>query len=79
MVKEFWGKAKPDCNQDIVKQMQPNFKALGARMKRKIHCLLSHLGRFPENLGEISEEQGERFRQAFRQWKQGTKVNGTVV
>ena len=49
-VKEFLGKAKADCYQDIVKQMLTNFQALGARMSIKIHYLFSHLGRFTETL-----------------------------
>ena len=61
MVKKFLGKTKADCYQDIVKQILTNFQAVGARMGIKIHYLFSHLGRFPENLGEVSEEQGERF------------------
>ena len=49
-----------------MKQMLTNFQALGARMRIKIHYLFSHLGRFPENLGEVSEEQGERFHQTIK-------------
>ena len=66
VVKEFFGKTKADCYQDIVKQMLTNFQALGARMSIKIHYLFSHHGRFPENLGEVSEEQGERFHQPIK-------------
>ena len=66
VVKEFLGKTKADCYQDIVKHMLTNFQALVARMSIKIHYLFSYLGRFPENLGEVSEEQGERFHQAIK-------------
>ena len=66
VVKEFLGKTKADCYQDIVKQMLANFQALRARTSIKIYYLFSHLGRFPENLGEVSEEQGERFHQAIK-------------
>ena len=66
VVKKFLGKTKADCYQDIVKQMLTNFQALGARMSIKVHYLFSHLGRFPENLGEVSEEQGEWFHQAVK-------------
>ena len=66
VVKEFLGKTKADCYQDIVKQMLTNFQDLGTRMSTKIHCLFSHLGRFPENFGEVSEEQGERFHQTIK-------------
>ena len=32
-------------------------------MSIKVHCLHSHLSEFPANLGDVSEEQGERFHQ----------------
>ena len=32
-------------------------------MSIKLHYLHSHLTRFPENLGDVSDEQGERFHQ----------------
>lgn len=32
-------------------------------MSLKIHMLYSHLDVFPENLGAVSDEQGERFHQ----------------
>lgn len=32
-------------------------------MSIKVHYLHSHLYHFPENLGDMSEEQGERFHQ----------------
>ena len=35
-------------------------------MSIKVHYLHSHLDRFPENLGDLSEEQGERFHQDIR-------------
>ena len=31
-----------------------------------MHFLFSHLDRFPENLGDLSEEQEERFHQDIR-------------
>ena len=43
-----------------------NFPALGARMSTKMHFLNSHLDYFPENCGDYSEEQDERFHQDMR-------------
>ena len=43
--------------------MLQNFQARGARMSIKLHYLFSHLDYFPENFGDVSEEQGERFQQ----------------
>jgi len=42
-------------------------------MSVKVHYLHSHLDRFPENLGDLSEEQRERFHQDIKQWKPDTK------
>jgi len=36
---------------------------MGCSMSLKIHFLESHLDFFPEKLGEISNEHGERFHQ----------------
>ena len=66
MVKESLGKKRADCYQDIVKQMLTNFQTLGARMCINLHYLFSHLGRFPDTLGDVSEEQGKRFHQAIK-------------
>ena len=35
-------------------------------MRIKLHFLHSHLDRFPENLGDFSDEQGERFHQDIK-------------
>ena len=35
-------------------------------MSIKIHYLRSHLDNFPENLGDVNEEQGERFHQDIK-------------
>ena len=43
-------------------------------MSLKIHFLESHLDFFPENLGEVSDEHGERFHQyiwALEKWYEG--------
>ena len=36
-------------------------EALGCRMSLKVHFLHAHLDYFPQNLGDMSEEHGERF------------------
>lgn len=50
----------------IVGNMLEKFRFLGCSMSVKIHFLHSHLDFFPENLGAVSEEQGERFHQDVR-------------
>lgn len=48
-------------------EMLKNFKVLGCKMSLKLHFLYSHLDYFPENLGDVSEEQGERFHQDLKE------------
>ena len=43
----------------LVKKMLPALWQLGLRMNIKIHFIFSPLDRFPDNLGDFSEEQGE--------------------
>lgn len=41
--------------------MMSAFKDMGVNMSLKIHFLYNHLDFFPDNCGENSDEQGERF------------------
>ena len=45
----------------IVAKLLSALQDMGANMSIKLHFLYSHLDRFPENLGNLSDEQGERF------------------
>ncbi|GBM94846.1 hypothetical protein AVEN_201450-1 [Araneus ventricosus] len=47
--------------------MIKNFKILGCSMSSKVHFLDSHLDCFSENLGAVSEEQGEIFHQDIKE------------
>ncbi|KAI6658902.1 hypothetical protein LOD99_10913 [Oopsacas minuta] len=66
VVKVFLGNTKVANYQNLVEGMLKNFHSLGTKMSIKLHYLCSHLERFPENLGDLSEEQGERFHQDIR-------------
>ena len=46
--------------------MLSKFNDLGCNMSIKVHYLHNHLDHFPENLGDLSEEQGERFHQDIK-------------
>ena len=61
--KDFLGNHKAVNHQDIVQDLLTLYKAMGGNMSLKIHILESHLGFFPENLGKVSDEHGERFHQ----------------
>ena len=45
------------------------FEARGWRMSLKVHFLHAHLDYFPQNLGDMSEEHGERFHQDIKSMK----------
>ena len=49
--------------------MVDNFHNLGCRMSVKLHFLHAHLDYFPENLGDLSEEHGERFHQDIKEFE----------
>ncbi|UYV80326.1 hypothetical protein LAZ67_18002425 [Cordylochernes scorpioides] len=63
--KNFLGSVKVENYRDIVNDLLLSYKALGYNMSLKIHFLHSHLDFFPENLGAVSDEHGERFHQAI--------------
>jgi len=61
--KDFLGNHKAANCQNVVQDLLTSYKAVGCNMSLKIHFLESHLDFFPENLDEVSDEHGERFRQ----------------
>ncbi|UYV61228.1 hypothetical protein LAZ67_1003968 [Cordylochernes scorpioides] len=63
--KNFLGSVKVENYRDIVNDLLLSYKALGCNMSLKIHFLHSHLDFFPDNLGVVSDEHGERFHQAI--------------
>ncbi|GFV38088.1 uncharacterized protein TNCV_4203981 [Trichonephila clavipes] len=60
------GKKRSDDHVELVESMLSNLRELGCNMSIKIHFLHSHLDLFPQNLGDFSEGQGERFHQDLR-------------
>ncbi|GBO42707.1 hypothetical protein AVEN_211425-1 [Araneus ventricosus] len=63
----FLGNKKNPKYKYIVEEMIKNFKILGCSMSLKVHFLDSHLDYVPENLGAVSEEQGEIFHQDIKE------------
>ena len=66
IVQNFLGNKKSPNYIQHIEQIMLHFQRLGCHMSIKMHFLFSHLDRFPENLGDLSEEQGERFHQDIR-------------
>ncbi|GFY25514.1 hypothetical protein TNCV_2486341 [Trichonephila clavipes] len=61
-------KKRSDDHVELVESRLSNLKELGCNMSIKIHFLLSHLERFPQNLGDFSEEQVKDSIRIFGQW-----------
>jgi hypothetical protein len=59
----FLGNHRASNYTDLVHQLLHSYKALGCNMSLKLHFLMSHLDFFPENMGSVSDEHGERFHQ----------------
>lgn len=66
VVRIFLGNRKSDGYIQHVEQMLIHFQQLGCHMSVKLHYLYSHLDYFPENLGDLSKKQRERFHQDIR-------------
>ena len=62
-MKNFLGNKKAGNYADLVDNMLLASRHLGCKMSIKVHFLFSHLDKFPDNLGAVSDEQGERFHQ----------------
>ena len=48
-------------NQNVVQDLLTSYKAKGCNMSLEIHFLETHFDFFTENLGEVSDEHGEKF------------------
>ena len=63
IVEGFLGKHRRDDYVLLVSNLIKSYEKLGCRMSLKLHFLHSHLDFFRDNLGNVSEEHGERFHQ----------------
>ena len=70
VVQNFLGNKKAENYKDLVESLLLNFKNLGSNISIKVHFLHSHLDRFPENCGDVSDEQGERFHQDIKKMEE---------
>ena len=74
VVKNFLGNNKARNYAELVNNMLTAFRNLGCNMSIKMYYLFSHMDRFPENLGSMSDEQGKRFHQDLKEM--GTRYQG---
>jgi hypothetical protein len=63
VTKTFLGNHKAENYHEIVSDLLTAYKAMGCNMSLKVHFLDCHLDFFPENLGAVSDQHGERFHQ----------------
>lgn len=61
VIQHFFVNKRSDNYKVLVKKMISAFGAMGAHMSLKIHLLDDHLDFFLSNLGDFSDEHGERF------------------
>ena len=59
----FLGKHKDMNYIRLIGRLLETYQTMGCNMSLKLHFLMSHLELFPENLGVVNDEQGERFHQ----------------
>ncbi|KAI6651195.1 hypothetical protein LOD99_14547 [Oopsacas minuta] len=63
----FLGNKKSSNYREGVETLLNAYEKMGCRMSLKLHLLHSHLDFSPENLGAVSDEQGERFHQDIQE------------
>lgn len=59
----FLGNNRSPNYVEVVHEFLNAYEKMECNMSIKIHFIHSHLDFFPENLGQMSDEQGERFHQ----------------
>jgi hypothetical protein len=62
-LKDFLGSHKAAKYQDVVHDLVNSYKAMGCNMSLKFTFWSRNWISVPENLGEVSDEHGERFNQ----------------
>ena len=65
LVNSFFGNKVADNYMEIVNELLSFFVLHGYSMSINNHFLFSHLDKFTENLGNVSDKLGESFHQEF--------------
>ena len=73
VVKGFLGNHKVPNFKDIVEELVNAHEKMGCRMSLKLHILHSHIDELKTNLGDYSEEQGERSHQDVKSFEKRYK------
>ena len=67
VVNNFLGNNMARNYEELVNNMLTAFRNLGCNMSVKMHYQFSHMDRFSENLGSMSDEQGKIFHQDLKE------------
>ena len=73
VVRNFIGNRKAENYEQMERRLLRSYHQLGCNMSIKIHFLFSHLEQFPDNLGDFSDEQDERFHQDLKMMEERYK------
>lgn len=68
VVQNFLGNYKTENCTELFEEMLFNLKNLSCNMSIKVHYVYSHIDHFQHNLGDLSEEQEQRFHQDQGKW-----------
>ena len=63
VLQNFLGNKRSDDYKLLVNNLMEKYENMGCHMSLKLHFLHSHLDFFNPNIGDVSEEHGERFHQ----------------
>ena len=66
VTKNFLGNKRLHDYVSLVQSMLDNYRDKGGNMRRRVHFLNSHLDRFSNNCGDVSDEQGKQFHQDIK-------------
>ena len=69
VISGFLGNRKDEHAKENVQNLVKTFGDCGCRMSLKLHFLFSHFDFFSDNMGDISEEHGERFHQDIKDFE----------
>ena len=75
----FLGNFKSPSHQENVAELLAAYEEMGFGMFLKMHFHHLHLEFFTENLGAVSDKQGERFHQDVQAMKEGIKEFGMRI
>ena len=76
VIQNFLVNRKARNDRRLLDELIQNYRDLGAKISIKMNFLLSHLENFPENCGEVSDEQGKNSIKTSKLWKKDIKGVG---